>query len=358
MAQRLVLHVGAMKSGTSYLQTVLDLEAERLAAHGIAYPGGSARVQARAVFHRTAAGKGPGARHWRQVVDEVRRAPGTAVVSTELLGPVRPAAVAEIVEELGAGELRIVITARDLNRVLPSMWQETIQNGRTWSWADYLDEVAALRPGHGDVPRERGTAAGSFWRQQHVVRLVRRWVEVAGLDGVRLVTVPHPGAPRSALLDRFAEATGLPLQEPAEVPVANESLGLPSTLALLRMNRLLTERGLPFRPGGTYRKRLAKNILAARREEEPVLGLPVAAWVREQAADTAAALRETGVRVVGDLADLEPVDVPGARPQDVPETEVAAAAVAALAGLVERNVAQLKDQSKTGTQTSEDDDTE
>ncbi len=358
MAQRLVLHVGLMKSGTSYLQSVLEVQQEALAAAGVVLPGGPPNVQARAVTNRVASEAGSGARNWRRLVNEVRRAPGTAVVSTELLGPVRTVVarelVRELVDETGTPDVRVVLTARDLNRVLPSMWQETIQNGRTWAWDDYVADIAARRPGRGEVPTDRTLASGSFWRQQDVVGLVQGWAELVGADRVRLVTVPGPGAPRTALLDRFVAATDLPLPTPERVPVANEGLGLPSTLVLLRINQLLTEQGIAFRPGAGFRKRvLAKTVLATRRREEPVLGFPVPDWVRDQTERTVTELRRTGVEVVGDLADLEPVDVAGVRPADVPAAEVAEAAAVALAGLVARQV-----QSKTGTQTSDDDATE
>lgn len=363
MAQRLVLHVGLMKSGTSYLQSVLEVQQEALAAADVLLPAGPPNVQARAVTNRVASEEGAASRNWRRLVDDVRRAPGTAVVSTELLGPVRTVVarelVRELVEETGTPEVRVVLTVRDLNRVLPSMWQETIQNGRTWSWADYVADIAARRPGRGEVPTDRTLACGSFWRQQDVVGLVQGWAGLVGSEHVRLVTVPAPGAPRTALLDRFVEATGLPLPTPERVPVANEALGLPSTLVLLRVNQLLADRGIPFRPGAGFRKRvLAKTVLGTRRGEEPVLGLPVPDWVRDQTERTLTELRRTGVEVVGDLADLEPVDVAGVQPEDVAAADVAEAAAVALSGLVARHVAQsAKAQSKTGTQTIEDDDT-
>jgi len=173
----------------------------------------------------------------------------------------------------------VVVTARDLNRTLVSMWQETIQNGRTWTWAEYLADAEAKRPRVG--------------------------------------------------------ASGVELDAGREVTTANESLGLASLLVLRRVNELLDERDLRFPAGQGVRKRtLAKTILAARRGAEPALGLRTPPWVREQTERTVAALRGASTRLAGDWADLEPVDVPGVEPDDVPLTDVHEAALEAIAGLV------------------------
>jgi hypothetical protein len=49
-------------------------------------------------------------------------------------------------------------------------------------------------------------------------------------------------------------------------------------------------------------------------------------------------LLEDAVTVVGDLADLDPVEVPGVHPAQLPDAQVAEAAVFALAGLLEGQI--------------------
>lgn len=341
MAERVVLHVGTMKSGTSYLQALLFAEKERLAGAGVVVPGEQWTDQARAVRQALAPRRGGPRPRWEALAEEVRSAAGTAVISMEYLGPAHPDTAAGIVAALGADEVRVVVTARDLNRTLVSMWQETIQNGRTWTWQEYVDDAAAKRPGGGPGPAaaDRRTPGGTFWRQQDLVRMVGDWSGVVGAGNVVVATVPRPGAPPTTLAERFAEATGLPLDTGREISVANESLGLSSLLVLRRVNELLDERDLTFPAGQGLRKRvLAKTVLAARRGREPALGLVTPAWVREEAGRTAAALDASGVPLVGDRADLEPVDVAGVGPDDVPPADVHEAALDAIAGLVAHQV--------------------
>lgn len=341
MAERVVLHVGTMKSGTSYLQALLFAEKERLADAGVLVPGDRWLDQVRAVRQALAPRRQGSREYWEAMVEEIRTTPGAAVVSMEYLGPAHPDTIAAIVEALRAPEVRVVVTARDLNRTLVSMWQETIQNGRSWTWEEYVADAEAKRPADGPGAADRRTAGGTFWRQQDLVRMVADWSGVVGSDNVALATLPQPGAPRSTLAIRFAEASGLDLDVDREVITANESLGLASVLVLRRVNELLDAQDLAFPAGQGIRKRvLAKTVLAARRGAEPALGLVTPAWVREQTERTLAALRQAGIRLVGDWADLEPVDVPGVTPDDLPLEQVHEAALAGIAGLVAEQVAR------------------
>lgn len=333
MANRVVLHVGTMKSGTSYLQAMLFAQQQRLAAAGVLVPGRVWGDQVAAVQHAISRG-GP-RHHWEAMAAEINAHPGEAVISMEFLGPVRPPAAARVLEPLAGTPVQIVVTARDLNRTLVSLWQETVQNGRSWTWEEYYAAARDAAPGSDRGHEDRATPAGTFWRQQHLVRILGDWADRVGTDNVTLVTLPHPGAPSSTLTERFTEATGFPIDPSLPVPRANESLGLASALVLRELNEALDAQELAWPQGQRLRKQIiAKTALAALAKDEPRLGLRVADWVRTQTEATVAEVRKLGVRVVGDLADLEPVDVPGITPAEVDVALVARAAQTALAAAV------------------------
>ncbi|WP_372733813.1 hypothetical protein [Nocardioides sp.] len=336
MAERVVLHVGAMKSGTTYLQSLLFAQKPTLAASGVHVVGETWNDQVRGIRQALAPSrsKRPGPA-WQRLIDEIAGVDGTAVISMEFLGPAGAKRAAQVVREVGASRTSVVVTARDLGRTLVSMWQETIQNGRSWTWEDYLADAERRRPVEGTQKGDRTSAGGTFWRQQDIVRIYSDWAEVVGPDEVTLVTVPGPGSGRGLLAERFAEASGLPIDAAAPVTVGNESLGLASALVLRRLNELLDEQGLSFPAGNKVRKKLlAKQVLAARRSSEPALGLQPPDWVREQAATTRRVLTDRQVRLVGDWADLTPVAVAGITPAEVDPAQVSEAAIAALAGVV------------------------
>lgn len=333
MADRVVLHVGAMKSGTSYLQSLLFDNRAALAARGVCVPGetGGDQIKAvRALIGGDADDRGP----WTRMVAEVGRAAGPALISMEHLGPMRPARIRRVVADLAPARVEVVLTARDLNRTIVSMWQETIQNGRSWTWEEYVAGVRDDCPGATAGGFDRETAGGTFWRQQNLVRIAANWAAAISPDRFTLVTLPPPGAPPQTLVERMSEASGVPLQG-LTATAANASLGLPSTLVLRQLNELLADPSSGQRVRPRLRKKtLAKAVLAARADRERALGLPVHDWVRDQASATVGGLRSSGIRLVGAWEDLDPVPVAGVESADITEAELLEASVHALAGLV------------------------
>lgn len=331
MAERVVLHVGAMKSGTSYLQRLLVANKETLAARGVLFPGRSWRAQVRAVadvLERKRVVTQPPEGAWQSLVEELDAWDGTGIVSMEFLGPAGAAKIEKVVSSFAPGTVEVVLTGRDLSRNVPAMWQETLKNGRTRSFDEY---VAAIRD------REQGPGLG-FWREQGLLRMCRRWSEAVGAQQVTLVTLPPSGAAPDELWRRFARATGIDPEGVEQPTAANESLGAASVEVLRRLNVLLE--GLDY---GDYaplvKHQLAQGILGPRRREEPAVGFEPPPWLLERAADMVEKIRGTGVRVEGDLADLTPAPVPGVDPGAVDPEQRLDAAVAALEGLIRNQAA-------------------
>ncbi len=349
MAERVVLHVGAMKSGTSYLQAQLFANKETLAQQGVLVPGrgwGDQVAGVLDVLGKLRYGRESVDGAWQKLMDDVDVWPGTAVVSMEFLGPVSRNKVNHVVGTVRAlssvPQVSVVLTARDLNRSIAAMWQETVQNGRWWTWQEYLDGVEEARPRPERDDAAVTKAGRTFWRQQNLVRISRRWGQADGVSDYSFVTVPAPGAPPELLMQRFAEVVGFTATGLKPGPRANASLGAASAEALRRVNVHLAERGLEFPQGARLRKHvLAKEILAGRSGEEPRIGLPVASWVKDYAHHMVTELQGVGVEPVGEWTDLEPVPVSGIDLANLADEDVEAAARAGLAGLRGRLGAEL-----------------
>ncbi len=315
MAERVVLHVGLMKSGTSFLQEALRTNQEVLRDQGVLYPS-PWRRQVHAV--RDVIGHGDGDQApldddgpWRALVSEVRSWPGTAVVSMEFLGPRGPTKTRQILAELAPAEVEVVITVRDLARTVPAMWQETLQNRGTWTWEEYLAGVAT-------EDRSTPGPGRAFWHRQDAPGITEVWQESAGRDRVVVVTVPPVGAPRGLLWERFASL--LPISgEDIDLDVsANPSLGMASLQVLQRLNQRLEAMPEPITPA--QYERVVKRLLAKRwlagRADDPRLGYE-AEWVVARGDRDVARLRELRPRVLGDLEELRCRPVPGHDPHDV-----------------------------------------
>jgi hypothetical protein len=327
MAQRVVFHIGLMKSGTTFIQGRLGANRARLAEQQVLFPGPTWNRHVRAVSDLMQSKKRkPGS--WNSLVDEVNEYDGTAVVSMEYLTPMGAPRITVLRDAFPDTEIRIVATVRDLGRSVPAMWQESIKNRRTWEWPEY---VRAIEKG-GDPGRR-------FWRQQHAAKIVRRWGSVVGPEHVYVVTVPPPGAPPGLLWDRFCEVAGIGPDSWDDGPRANESLGAASTLVMRELN-LATE-DLPL---AAYKKRvkaLAKYVMGGHRGAEDPIGFTVPGWLRKEADKISTQLSTSGAHIVGDLAELTPVDVPGVDPTTVDDRARLEASVAALAGVL-RQVRQVR----------------
>jgi len=344
MPPAVYVHIGAFKTGTSFVQSRLWSRRAELAADGVLFPGEHGwGDQVRALSHLAGRPDNHGqpvpAEPWHEMVTAIRDWPGrAAVLSFEFLSLLRPRTVRRLVEELSPADVHVVLTARDLVRVVPAMWQEVLQGGQTWSWAQYCATVTSAVGRN--VPPGRG-----FWRGQDLPGIVRRWAPAVPVQRIHVVTVPPAGAPREELWRRFSLAVGIASSETGGAPpddrpggqgLPNESLDAASTELMRRIN--LAVEGRMSRE--TYDKVLkfyvAKTVLAARAGPDRVsLSAEHVRWARERGAQMAADLRRLGVDVVGDLDDLVGSDVLAVSSEPQPD-EVLQAAIAVIEALARR----------------------
>nr|WP_218852177.1 hypothetical protein [Nocardioides panaciterrulae] len=332
-----MLHVGTPKTGTSYLQDVLFRNREVLEGHGIRYPADrfDAHFLAALDLMRLPWGgleqEAVGA--WDALAEQVRRWPGTAIISHEILATASRAQVGRALASLGHGEgveIHVVLSVRDLVRQIPAEWQENVKHRRTLSYARFLEQIRD--------PRREGAIATWFWGVQEVPDILDRWGHDLPPHRLHVVTVPPPGGPRALLWQRFSRALGLEgLDLDLEPMRANPSLGVPETALLRRVNQAVIKDLDPpaYRP--LVRELLAHQTLS-RRTGSPRLALPpdVHPWAQELAAAWAAEIKEREYDVVGDLADLTgaPVRPRFADPDHPREKQVAGAAVDAITALL------------------------
>ncbi|GAA3540550.1 hypothetical protein [Nocardioides daeguensis] len=329
MAQRVVLHIGTMKSGTSFLQNVLGENKAVLAERGVLFPGRRWRRQVRAVKELIGHG-GPGQPPmptdgmWQELVAEIEAWPGTAVVSMEYLAPRDEKQIQRIRKTFPHSRVEAVLTCRDLARNVPAMWLESVQNGGVTGWDDYVAALGARKDATGSAAR--------FWRHQDVPSIAARWAKALDKGALTLVTVPPSGAPGDLLWRRFAEVLGIDAHGISLDVRSNPSIDLPSALLLLELNRRFRPDGrgeLPPFYDRLVKHQLAKRGLSLRQGGGQRLGYDDP-WAAALGEEQMARLRKGKHRVVGDLDELRPLPVRGLQPADIPAEEVLAAALDAL----------------------------
>jgi len=329
------LHIGAMKTGTSYLQQLLLENKQALAADGVLFPGrtgwGDQVRGVRDVLQLVADEemRASMAGAWPRLRDEISGHGGrAAVISMEFMSFARPPRAAALVEALAPSAVHVVLTVRDAGRVLPAQWQESTQNRGTSSWAQYTQAVLGGPDASNKVWR-------TSMRALHIPRMLSVWAPLVPPERLHVVVVPPPGAPSTLLWERFADAVGVdPSRYDPPRQRRNESLGYVSADLMRRANVDLRE--LPLSDyQRTVKAYLCKQVLAARTGEPKVtLTRELAQFAARWNATMVEAITATGGRIHGDLADLEVAPASTVDElQPPPQKELLAAAADAVAGL-------------------------
>ena len=306
------LHIGAMKTGTTFLQQVLVDNKERLASHGYLFPGRSWKAQIRAAQDVARAvpqepllqAEARGA--WQALVSEMLGHHGAAsIVSMEFLSHAGPHEARAAVESLAPAEVHVVLTVRDATAIIPAQWQTSVRSGRTDSWPDFRTSVRRAGGLRTRLGRFADPTAARFRRFQDIDRMLRAWGPHVPPDRLHVVTVPALSTEPRLLWERFAGVLGVDPELCPTPPRANESLGYASAELLRRVNEALGDVA-PSDYNAIVREQLAVRVLAPRSGSEARPRLDAATydfglgWNRR----TRAAVSRSGAQLAGDLEDL------------------------------------------------------
>jgi len=295
-----LVHIGPHKTGTTAVQNALWNARSSLRDQGVYLAGGSRHPSkaVRAVTEQSSpyeVGKPPSMRHWRDLVSEIRAAQEPrVVVSSEFFAWAGPEQIERVVRDLEAERIRVVVTLRPLFRVMPSMWQQNVQQGRTVAFEDWVREVLA------DPKRP-------FWTLERHDALIDRWVAVVGADRVTGIVVEDTDP--DALMRAFDDLLGLePRTLVFERELMNRALTMAEAEAVRAFNIAFKARGLPH-DLHTRTMRFGAAQLMKRRvpaPEEPLIALP--GWAHADVTriqrDVVAGIRASGIATIGELEFL------------------------------------------------------
>jgi hypothetical protein len=333
------VHIGAPKTGTTYLQDRLGRNVKELAAHDVHIPT-RAPLMSSGTFHFRAAldllgqdwggpaGHADGA--WDAMVRRVRRASGTSIFSHEILAGAAPEPVARLKQDFGDIELHVVYSARDLARQAPAGWQESVKQGRRWKFGRYLTRVREGR--------------SWFARAFDLPTVLSAWGNGLPPEHVHVVTVPRAAdveVDPDLLWHRFCRAFDIdPDWAPVDSDRSNISLGSAETQVLRSLNQRIG-RSVRENPGydALILGMLADGALGGQQSRPILLPPKFHDWARERGEAWVEWLEQSGVDVVGDPADLVPEPLPEGtkfrHPDRVSSKDQLAAALDALAAMTE-----------------------
>lgn len=337
-----MLHVGAPKSGTTFLQRSMWARREELHAVGVRPVGERARdmfhgaIEVRDTFDFWKLDAESLRGTWERLCADARAgvAPlpesrpalaldgkqppawqhpgGTVVMSHELLAAATPEQAAAALAELGEVEVHLVFTVRDLGRQVPSEWQERIKNGSSVRFTTFQRGIV------------RGLASGErdhmFWQAHDVIDVVDRWGSDLPPERVHLVMAPPPGSPPEVLWQRFAAAVGFDgeaIGPQLDDTRSNATLGSVQVGLLRELNRVLEDR-IPHPGYARYVKRyFSQGVLAEQTSPRPQCEPELLEKLTELAADQIELIRSRGYQTYGDLAEL----IPAAPNDELPDPD-------------------------------------
>lgn len=332
-----LFHIGPPKTGTTALQWAASEARAELLANGVRYPGRS-RNHRLAVSAFLGRGMGwdegggppsaPPLRHWYELLGELQsERTRRCWFGHEYAAAATADDIARFTAQLGP-RLHVVITLRSYARMLPSMWQERLKAGGS---------SRAFEPWLRSMLRPRRPAQVERQRRHDHAALVERWVQGLGPDRVTVVVLdPDDHGFAFAAFERLLDLPPgtLDARQPGR---ANRSLSMPEAELLRRLNRETREHRLPWT---SHERLVVQGVVARLLADGPAGGEPVrlpgwaAAAANEVAARNAERIQASGVRLVGDPANLAAPAVARPKGPATPEAVSVETATAALTGLL------------------------
>jgi hypothetical protein len=329
VTEKVFLHIGLPKTGTTYLQKALWLNKDLLAASGLLLPGRHQRrhlLAALDILEDPTLEKRPGDTRspWDDLVAEGLTWPGDVLVTHEFLASASPPQVRRAVGSFPDAEVHVVLTVRDMVDLAISRWQEWVRNG-------------GRRPIDTYPPKGRYHPADVWgWGSFDLGDVLERWGSVVPHERIHVLPMSPGSADPAELLTRVLTVVGYPdVRVATPRQHANASLGIVETELLRRINPLLTDFRSAADRGNWIRGYLAgPKIMPTSGERFRPSSERVAELVR-RGERAVAMLRTGGYDVRGDLDLLAPTDVSERRhPSQVTDAEQLESAVQMIAALL------------------------
>ena len=327
--KRVFLHVGLPKTGTTYLQGCLWGNRDALRERGLLLPGrGHRRHLLASIDLREDPNlhKRPGriGQPWQELVDEVNRWPGDALISHEFFGPVSPEQARRAADAFPDAELHVVVTTRALLDLFVSRWQEWVKNGGRKGIDAY------------PVDRDEDSTGAWGWASFDIAIVLERWGAAVPPERIHVLPMASGGSEPSELWDRFLSVVGLDGDGlPAADTPANTSIGLVEIETLRRVNRHLKDFRSAFDRGQWIRGYLGEGDVMPRTREKGRPADRTLAEIAERADRGLEMLRTGGYDVVGDLDVLAAPDVSDRRhPRQVSNDEMLGCATRTVAAML------------------------
>lgn len=339
----LYLHVGTGKSGTSSLQRALWASTDELAKEGIGLPFNGRQPAVRRLLAPLGWAIAEGftrpidQERLRRLARRLEKTPGDALLITnEDLTEARQQSVDAFFDTIGSAGLepRIIVTARDWSKQLPSDYQQLLKHNITDTYDSFLQQV-----------RDREGIGKQFWLRQDLPDICERWGRHLDPAQVHVIPVPPYRVDPEAVYRMFGNVVGFD-HHTLNIPTrdTNASYGVVEAEVLRRFNVSLGGRLSDYQKAylPAVRNGLIRFCIARGASARITLPPEHVGWVRDHAEQRLDLLKQRGYTMHGDPSLLVPSDDAGEPMPQPGDAEIAEAAIATLARFAVHNFKQRK----------------
>lgn len=240
MTNKLFVHAGFPKTGTTSLQASLAQARHVLLEQGILYPesrGSAQHSAAWALTQKTFGWQGRGGyrtpeKDWNDLVNTVTVSNDTVLLSSEFFSHTNLEQVTKFKADMGVLDTTVIFTMRSLAKILPSRYQQSLKKGNTWSYDEWLSDILQR-----DNPNPASLKFGNY------SNTITRWAHVFGAENIVVVVVDE--ASPNLIFDAFHEILGLKPNSLQKVhdKGLNRSLTTEETVLLAALNQTFKNEG-------------------------------------------------------------------------------------------------------------------
>ncbi len=190
-APHYILHIGPMKTASTYLQKCIFENLDALAAHGIHFPRALGQPDNMHVHHPLKLAMHDAAEYdaAKRALDAVNQAGHkTVFLTSELLPLLMKPKLRQLRDLIGSDSVTIVYMARRWSDRMRSFWYNRVQCGETLPLQDFAHALLTARRPGGEVDYAR------VWQD---------WADIFGRDALRIMPASNIVDEGGDLYDRF-----------------------------------------------------------------------------------------------------------------------------------------------------------
>jgi hypothetical protein len=312
MAEKVILHVGFHKTGTTAIQTSLHHQRESLLEHGITYHYSRARAQHEAAWGLNAkvwgwknrGGKETPISKWTSFAKKVNNTKGTVVASSEFFSELSSEKIQRIRQDIKTTDVQIIFTIRPLGKMLASSYQQYLKYGIKSTYEEWLHAMLDEPGASKQTP--------SFWQRNFHGQSIQTWADVFGSQNVTVMVVDETNP--QMLYNQFNEYLGLPSGHLKEQESGGNRSLTAAEAELLQMINAKYPKDRQWDDYTIFVRQVAFKALTDRKAPEKSEKIQTPDWAiaraKQLTLESTKQIIASGVKIMGDIETLNSTVIP------------------------------------------------